>query len=408
MTSSKSYDIPKSLFVDAFKRVKASKGAPGVDGQSIKMFEGKLEDNLYKLWNRMSSGSYFPQAVRLCEIPKSDGGTRVLGIPTVTDRIAQMVVKQVLEPRVETIFHEDSYAYRPGKSAIDAVGQTRKRCWKMDWVVDIDIKGFFDNINHGLMLKALALHAEESWIHLYVKRWLTAPAVAEDGEQYVRDIGTPQGGVISPLLANLFLHYTLDVWLSEYFSDLPFERYADDVIIHCVTEKQANYVLSRIRKRLVECGLMLNEKKTRIVYCKDSNRKGKSKQKKFDFLGFEFRPRQTRNSLDGHFFVAFTPAVSPKALKAIQKKIRSWKLSKRSPMSLEEIAQAINPIVRGWLNYYGSFSPSSLGIIKRYIDHKIVAWAMRKFKLLHRRFVRTIKWLKEKRSEDQQLFAHWA
>jgi len=408
MKSSKSYDIPKHLFVKAFKRVKANKGAPGVDGQSIEIFESNLENNLYKLWNRMSSGSYFPQAVRLCEIPKGRTGTRTLGIPTVRDRVAQMVVKQVLEPRLEAIFSENSYGYRPGRSAVEAVGQARGNCWDMNWVIDMDIKGFFDTIDHELMLKALRCHAKEKWIDLYVRRWLEAPAYTENGTQAVRDRGTPQGGVISPLLANLFLHYALDRWVEEHFPSLPFERYADDIIIHCYTEKQARYVLHQVQERLEECGLSLNERKTRIVYCKDSNRKGPAKDKKFDFLGFEFRPRLVRNSKDGHFFVSFSPAISPKSAKSIRRQIRSWKMTKRTPMTLKDIALAINPAIRGWFSYYGSFCPSALSKLKPYIDRCIAFWVMRKFKSLHRRFVGAIRWLRDVRRSSPRLFAHWA
>lgn len=408
MKTSKSYDIPKLPFVKAFKGVKANRGAPGVDGQSIEMFERDLENNLYKLWNRMSSGSYFPSAVRLCEIPKPYGSRRTLGIPTVSDRVAQMVVKQVLEPRLEGIFSENSYGYRPGKSAVEAVGQARSNCWAMYWVIDMDIKGFFDTIDHGLMLKALKSHAQEKWIHLYVERWLKAPGMAADGKEQERECGTPQGGVISPLLANLFLHYAMDKWLEEQFSGLPFERYADDIIIHCYSEKQARYVLHQVRERLEECGLSLNEKKTKIVFCKDGNRRGRSKHEKFEFLGFEFRPRLVRNSKDGHFFVSFSPAISPKSAKSIREQVRSWKLTKRVPLTLKEIAKEVNPAIRGWFTYYGNFCPYMLSRLKVFIDRRLAFWTMRKFKSLHRRFVRALRWLWGIRREHPQLFAHWA
>lgn len=409
MKSSKPYEISKHLFVAAFKRIKANGGAAGVDGQTVEMFENKLEDNLYKLWNRMSSGSYFPAAVRLCEIPKSDGRKRALGIPTVTDRVAQMVAKLVLEPRLEEIFHEDSYGYRPGKSAHDAIAKTRERCWKSDWVIDMDIKGFFDNIDHSMMLKAVNHHADEKWIKLYVERWLKTPYQNEHGEVGERTKGTPQGGVISPLLANLFLHYVFDRWMAVNFPDIAFERYADDAVIHCRTEKQAYFLLGRITARLLECGLELNAGKTKIVYCKDSNRIfGNHSYQKFDFLGYEFRPRRVRKSKDDSLFVAFTPAISPNAKKAIRQKIRAWKLTKWVPSSLEEISKMINPIVRGWLNYYGKFTPSSMYTLKRYLNLKLAAWAMRKFKTKHRRLTKTMRWLKQLERERPQLFAHWA
>ncbi|MEX6430344.1 group II intron reverse transcriptase/maturase, partial [Ferrimicrobium acidiphilum] len=251
-----------------------NQGAAGVDGESIEEFEKDLKGNLYRIWNRMSSGSYFPPPVRAVEIPKRAGGSRVLGVPTVSDRIAQTVVKIYLEPEVEPIFHPDSYGYRPGRSALDALGRTRERCWKFDWVIDLDIRAFFDSIDHDLMLKALAKHTKERWILLYVERWLKAPLEKEDGATVQRDRGTAQGSAISPLLANLFLHYAFDVWTARNFPDCPFERYADDGVIHCATEQEAKEILVALGKRLAELGLELNPDKTAIVYCKDANRKG--------------------------------------------------------------------------------------------------------------------------------------
>ena len=269
---SKPFCISKHVVLEAWRRVKANQGAAGVDKESISDVESNLKDNLYRLWNRMSSGSYLPPPVRTVSIPKAGGGERKLGIPTVMDRVAQMVVKMQLEPDLEPLFHEDSFGYRPFRSAHDALGKARKRCWDNDWVIDLDIKGFFYNIPHDLLLKAVRKHARERWVVLYIERWLKAPAQDEEGHQSERSKGTPQGGVISPLLANLFLHYGFDHWMAKHHPQTPFERYADDAIIHCRTRAQAEQLLEALRERLAVCGLELNLKKTRIVYCKDANR----------------------------------------------------------------------------------------------------------------------------------------
>jgi RNA-directed DNA polymerase len=408
MNSSKPYQLSKHLFVEAFRRVRSNKGAPGVDEQTVEMYERNLKDNLYKLWNRMSSGSYFPQAVRLCEIPKQDGRKRILGIPTINDRVAQMVAKLVLEPRLEKIFHNDSYGYRPGRSAHDAIAVTRQRCFDFDWVIDMDIKGFFDNIDHELMMKAVKRHADEKWIHLYVERWLKMSAQDEEGQTLERTRGTPQGGVISPLLANLFLHYAFDSWMGRTFENIPFERYADDAVVHCRTRKQAEFVLSQIAKRLKECGLELNLQKTKIVYCKDSFRKGSSEYVKFDFLGYEFRPRSARSRKTGKRFVGFSPSMSPKAAKAIRQKIRKWKLNSWASLPVEEIAAWANPAIRGWLYYYGKFNTSALWTLKLYLDAKLLRWAMQKHKSMRRQWSRAIEWLNELKAQNPRLFAHWS
>ncbi len=309
--------------LDAFKKVKANGGAAGVDGQSIAEFEKDLKRNLYKLWNRMSSGSYFPPPVRTVEIPKDNGGIRLLGIPTVADRIAQMVVKLYLEPEVEPYFHQDSYGYRPGKSAVEAVGVARQRCWKYDWVVDLDIKGFFDNLNHEFVMRAVRKHTDCKWILLCIERWLKAPAQLQDGTLVSRDKGTPQGGVASPLLANLFLHYAFDEWMKRMCPGIPFERYADDIIAHCVSEQQAKWLKAKIEERLSQCGLELHPQKTRIVYCKDDRRKGEHQNVSFDFLGYTFRCREAKRR-NGGTFINFCPAISDKASKEICRVMRSW------------------------------------------------------------------------------------
>ena len=307
----------------------------------------------------MSSGSYFFPAVLRVEISKGDGRMRPLGIPTVADRIAQMVVKQYLEPEVEKHFHPDSYGYRPGKSALDAIGKARKRCWQYNWVVDLDIKGFFDNIDHELMMRAVRTHTEEKWILLYIERWLKAPIELQDGSQKYPRKGTPQGGVVSPLLANLFLHYAFDKGMVRTHPDIPFERYADDGVCHCQRLSQAESLKRELQKRMHEVGLELHPEKTRIAYCKDSNRRGSYETVSFDFLGFTFRPRLSRNR-SGKYFVNFSPAISKKAQKAICQTIRNWQLPRQTLLDLADIASWINPAVRGWINYYGSYCKSTL------------------------------------------------
>lgn len=403
----KPFVISKRLVWEAWRRVKANRGAWGVDGESIEEFESDLQGNLYKLWNRMSSGSYIPPPVRAVEIPKKKGGSRVLGVPTVADRIAQTVAYLYLEPEVEPVFHPDSYGYRPGRSAHDALAICRQRCWKYDWVLDLDLKSFFDSLDHSLVLKAVAHHTNLRWILLYVGRWLTAPLQLEDGTLKARDRGSPQGSAISPVLANIFLHYALDVWLSREFPDVPFERYADDAILHCKSKQQAQIVLDAIIARLAQVGLELNLDKTRIVYCKDSNRTGSHEHEQFTFLGYTFRPRPAWNRA-GEMFVSFIPAVSDDAAKEIRRAIRRWRLHLWSGATLADIAQEINPTVRGWINYYGRFYRTELIWTLRRINHYLVRWAMRKYKRLRRHRTRASRFLEAIAKRDPELFAHWS
>ena len=405
MSKAKSFSISKQEVYDAYMQVRANKGAAGVDKQTIERFEEKLEDNLYKIWNRMSSGSYFPSPVKRVEIPK-EGGSRPLGIPTVADRIAQMVVKNRLEPGLEKIFHPDSYGYRPGKSAVEAIGVARKRCWQYNWVLDMDISAFFDNIDHKLLLKALICHTEDKLILLYVERWLTAPVKLPDGTLEARDKGTPQGGVISPLLANLFLHYVFDVWMQRNYPAIPFERYADDVICHCKTEEQAINLRKTLEQRFHECGLKLHPEKTKIVYCKDDNRRGNHERKQFDFLGYTFRPRQAKNKR-GQIFVSFSPAVSNKAKRKMNQQIRSWKLYSYSNSNLEDLARMHNPKIRGWINYYGSYFKSELDGMGRQLDMHLAKWAKRKYKKLRKHNSRALKWIRGVKRREPEMFAHW-
>jgi RNA-directed DNA polymerase len=406
MSEARPYSISKWEVWNAYEKVKANKGAAGVDEQSIQGFERKLKDNLYKIWNRMSSGSYFPPPVRSVKIDKDGGGQRKLGIPTVSDRIAQMVVKSRLEPVVDPLFVPDSYGYRPRKSAHEAVGQARQRCWDYDWVVDLDIRGFFDNIDHELMNRAVRKHAKEKWMVLYIERWLTAPMQEEDGQLVARDQGTPQGGVVSPLLANLFLHYAFDLWMQRNYPQLRFERYADDVIVHCRTEKQAQEVRAAIARRMQECRLELHPEKTKLVYCKDDDRRERYAQEQFDFLGYTFRPRSSK-SRKGKYFINFSPAISEKASKAIRREIRDWKLHMRSETSLEDLSRMFNPIIRGWFQYYGQFYRSGLYPLRQYLNRVLARWATRKYKKLRHHFRRAEQWLRCVSQRDPRLFTHW-
>jgi len=407
VAEAKPYDIPKQLVWEAYQRVKANRGAAGVDGESLMTFEKDLKGNLYKIWNRMSSGSYFPAPVRLVEIEKKDGGKRALGIPTVADRVAQTVVKMVLEPKVEPKFHPDSYGYRPGRSALDAVGVARKRCWRTDWVIDLDIKAFFDSIPHDLVERAVAHHTDLAWIRLYVARWLRAPVQRPDGTLEERTKGTPQGAVISPLLANLFLHYAFDLWMQRSYPGIQFERYADDAIVHCKSEEQASAVLNAIRGRLAQCGLELHPLKTQVVYCKDDDRPGDHEHIKFDFLGYTFQPRRAKNRW-GKFFVSFLPAMSNRAAKMIRKTIRDWRMpSTRSNQRLEDLARLVNPSVRGWTNYYGRFYRAKCVLVLRRLNEALAVWARRKYKRFRRRERASRHWLARIAQRDPNLFVLW-
>jgi len=406
VNKAKPFCISKWEVWEAYKRVKANQGAAGVDGQSIADFEEGLKNNLFKIWNRMSSGSYFPPPVRRVDIPKDNGGTRPLGIPTVADRIAQTVVKRYLEPIFEEHFHPDSYGYRPKKSAIEAIRVARQRCWRYDWVLDLDIKGFFDNIDHGLLMRAVRKHTDCKWVLLYIERWLKAPVQLEDGSLIHRDKGTPQGGVISPLLANLFLHYAFDVWMKRQYPQIPFERYADDGICHCRSKAEAEGLREAIERRFAECGLELHLQKTKVVYCKNDNRRGDYPEQKFDFLGYTFRPRGAKNR-QGTFFVGFNPAISNKATKSICDTMRRWKLHRRTDKSLDELAHMFNPVLRGWINYYGRFHKSALYRTFQHLNNILVRWASRKYKRLRGRNRRADRWLRCILHRQPRLFAHW-
>ena len=393
--------------MQAYKLIKANAGSAGIDQQSLEDFGQNLKDNLYKIWNRMSSGTYFPPPVKAVPIPKKSGGERILGVPTVSDRIAQMVVKLLFEPCIEEHFLPDSYGYRPNKSALDAVGITRQRCWRYDWVLEYDIRGLFDNLDHSLLMKAVKKHTDNKWILLYIERWLKTPMQFPDGSLEQRTKGVMQGGVISPCLSNLYLHYVFDIWMTKHHSPIPWCRYADDGLAHCKTEFQAQQLLESLRKRFEECGLELHPDKTKIVYCKDDTRRNNYPNTKFVFLGYEFRRREVRNTKSNRVFLNFTPAVSKAEVDLMRAKIRNSNLRKRTDLNLDDIAREYNPILRGWLNYYGKYNRSSMYQVLRHFNKTLVTWSMRKFKKLKGRKIRAGEFLMKIAKRQSHLFAHW-
>lgn len=402
----KPFDISKREVVEAWEEVRANKGAPGVDGQCIADFEKGLKGNLYKVWNRMSSGSYFPPPVRAVEIPKPHGGgTRMLGIPAVADRVAQTVVARHLMRRVDPVFHPDSYGYRPGRSALDAVEKCRERCWKRNWVVELDIQKFFDSVPWDLLVKAVEAHTDAVWVKLYVRRWLAAPLVMPDGSLIQRERGTPQGAPVSPVLANLFLHYAFDAWMAREFPTVWFERYADDAVLHCVTERQAGQVLTALGDRMAEVGLRLHPDKTRIVYCKDAVRRGSYEHQAFTFLGYTFRARKNRTP-DGRQFLSFEPAISREALTKIGREVRSWHLHTRTGLSFLQLARRMNPVVSGWINYYGRFRWWELEPFAMRINAYLVRWIRQKYKRLAAKRKALAK-LQEIARRYPRMFAQW-
>jgi len=405
-SAGKSFEISKWEVWEAWEKVKANQGAPGVDGCSIEEFEKDLKNGLYRVWNRMSSGSYFPPPVRAVEIPKSHGGgTRILGVPTVADRIAQTVVARRLEARTEPVFHPDSYGYRPRRSALHAVETCRRRCWKSKWVIDLDIQKFFDSVPWDLVVKAVRAHTEDPWVVLYVKRWLQAPVQQSDGTMLVRDRGTPQGSAVSPVLANLFLHYAFDAWMARRFPGVAFERYVDDAVVHCVSEAQARLVLTAITARMEQVGLRLHPDKTKIVYCQDSNRRGSYEHTEFSFLGFTFRRRGAWGN-QGTLFCSFQPAISKDALNRINAEVRSWRLHNRTGHDLAGLAARINPIVRGWMQYYGAFYRSAIYPLLQRINAYLVRWIRKKFKRLRAK-KKAFRCWRGIVKRAPRLFAHW-
>ena len=404
MEKTKPFNISKQLVFDAYEKVKANKGAAGVDSQSLKEFEINLNNNLYRLWNRMASGSYFPSPVKAVEIPKRSGGTRTLGIPTVTDRIAQAVVVMIIEQGIDEIFYPDSYGYRPNKNALDGVAIVRERCWKYEWLIEYDIKGLFDNIDHEKLVKAVKLHIQESWILLYIERWLKTPVQYKGGILKEREKGTPQGGVISPLLSNLFLHYTIDAWIRMNHPNVPWARYADDGVLHCKTKEEAERLVVNLAERLKECNLEIHPEKTKIVYC---GTKETEANKTFTFLGYTFQKRAALSRKTGEVFTSFLPAISKGRLKEIRREIRKDNLRARSDLSIEEIAEWYNPKIRGWYNYFGKFYPSMMAKLWKYFNKTLILWAKSKYKNIRTSTRKAMNLLQKVQERCGNLFYHW-
>ena len=405
--TTKSLPISKQMVWKAYKKVKSNRGSAGVDQVSLSEFDSNLEKQLYKVWNRLSSGSYYPPAVKEVEVPKKDGGKRKLGIPTVGDRIAQQVIKSYLEPRLEGIFHKDSYGYRPLRSAHAAVASVRENVQRYAWVIDMDIKSFFDEVDHDLLLKGLSVHVSERWVLMYVKRWLSSPVMVTSGKLRKRHgTGTPQGGVISPLLANLFLHYALDQWMGTNYPEVPFVRYADDVIIHCESEGKAKEVLQSVRARLQACKLRLHECKTQIVYCEAYRREKKHYKKKFDFLGFSFQPRPYR-SKGGGMFLGYGCGISIWSKKKLLSEIRATNFHRWSTGTPEDLSRILNAKLRGWVNYFGKFGRHELLRVFRVFHHRLVKWVLNRYKSLKGSIKGAYAYLKQLQRSNRRLFYHW-
>lgn len=406
-TKLRSIPITEDMVLKAYWKVKENRGSTGVDKVSLEEFHNDLTKNVYKIWNRLTSGSYFPPSVREVAIPKKDGSERKLGIPTVSDRIAQQVIKNYLEPRLEVEFHENSYGYRPLKSAHQAVEEVQKNVRNYAWVLDMDIKSFFDEVDHELMMKALDKHVEEKWLKMYVIRWLKATVETKTGELIHREgKGTPQGGVISPLLANLYLHYVLDKWLEKNHKGIRFVRYADDVIIHCRSEEETKTILESVKIRLGACGLRLHEQKTKIVYCQDYRREKKDFPKKFDFLGFSFQP-VSKKSHRGGMFLGYNCVISTSSKKRIVQELKQAKIHRWSGQTIEEIASYLSPKIRGWVNYYGKFCRNDLQRVFRVLHFRLMKWVLNKYKVFGRSIRKSYTYLIQLHTHRPELFYHW-
>jgi len=404
----KSVPISRTMVWEAYKKVRSNQGSAGVDQVSMEEFNADRSKHLYKLWNRMASGSYFPPPVKEVEIPKGDSKIRKLGIPTIGDRVAQTVIKEYLEPRFEEIFSPHSYGYRPDKNAHQALASVRENCKLSDWVIDLDIKGFFDNIDHDKLMLAVEKHVGEKWCILYIKRWLQMPVLTKSGELIQKQgKGTPQGGVISPLLANLFLHYAMDKWLEQTHDTVKYERYADDAILHCKSQKQADYVLRNLNKRMQDCGLELHPEKTKIVYCRDHRRQENYPTVKFDFLGYSFQPRSNMSRRTGKMFLGFDCAISIKSKKRIADKMKELDIVHLSHKSIVGVAQFLEPYIRGWCNYYGKFRLSALNPIFQMLRQYLVKWARKRYKRYKTSLTKAYAWLKRVKEQFPGLFYQW-
>ena len=406
-TKPKQVPITKQMVREAYRKVKSNKGSAGVDEQDFIRFDENLLPNLYRIWNRMSSGSYFPPPVREVIIPKANGGERKLGVPTIGDRIAQQVVKAYIEPRLEAVFVSNSYGYRPGKSAHQAIDNVRNNVRNFGWVIDMDIKSFFDEVDHDLLMKAVEKHVPEKWVLMYIRRWLQAPVQTQTGLVAKAGMGTPQGGVISPLLANLFLHYVLDKWLLQQHPTVTFVRYADDVVVHCISEAQSQLVLQSIRARLAACKLRLSEEKTKITYCKDYRRGAvKGYPVKFDFLGYSFKPMPKKSNRGG-MFLGFDCELSMKSRTRIISHWKAMNFHRQSTLNIQAIATNLNPQIRGIINYYSLYNLEAVKSVFAYLDHRIAKWVKNKYKGVKNSYRKAHDWLRDIKSDYPTLFYHW-
>lgn len=401
----KPFDVSKEEVFRAWKKVRQAKGAPGADGVTVAEFEENLKDNLYRVWNRMASGTWFPPPVRAVEIPKADGGIRVLGVPTVADRIAQTVAAARIGAVVDPLFSDDSYGYREGRSGLEAVGTCRERCWKYGWVLDLDVSRFFDSVSWDLMTAAVEAQDVPRWVVLYVRRWLAAPVVMPDGSTAVREAGTPQGSSVSPVLANLFMHYAFDVWMKAEFPDCPFERYADDAVVHCRTLARTREVRDALEKRMEQVGLRLHPEKTKVVYCKDRKRSRPwDGPTSFDFLGYTFRARPCMGK--NGVFNGFSPAISNRNKQRISAEIRSWNLHRLVNLTEGELSAMISPRIRGWMNYYGRYYRSELYPLLSLVNYRIQKWVRNKYKRLRPVKKMLAAW-ERVTTRHPRLFPHW-
>jgi RNA-directed DNA polymerase len=402
----KSLPISKRMVYNSYLKVEDRDGSAGIDGESIGMFKANLSGNLYKVWNRMASGSYFPPPVRTVLIEKKQSGKRPLGIPTVSDRIAQGVVKDYLEPQMEKIFHDSSFGYRGGRSHHDALVQCRENCIKYEWVIDVDIKGFFDNISHEIMMKLLRQHTHEKWVLMYVERWLKAGVEQADGSIVARMKGTPQGGVISPLLSNIYLHHAFDKWMDEVNPQNRFERFADDIVIHCKSKDEAEGLLTRLRNRMQEYALELHPEKTKIVYCKNCMRKEKHEHESFTFLSYSFEPRTMKSKFGkAKRILMFSPAISQMAKAHIRKKIRGVLRPRLSVETLGGFARKLNPKIRGWINYYTRFGRDEAKGVFYYLNELIRKWIKNTYKIQAKE--KSYKKYREIQTANPEMFYHW-
>ena len=402
----KTVPIEYRQVAEAYRKVRKGGDAVGIDKESWKDFDKNPGRNLYVIWNRLASGSYHPQPVKEAEIPKKDGKKRTLGIPTIRDRIAQQVLKDIMEKKIDTLFHEHSYGYRPLKNAHQAIEQVRQNCYKQDWVIDMDIKHFFDSVDHELMLKAVGHVLAEPWIQMYVKRWLEMPVETKAGQIKPKaGKGTPQGGVLSPLLANLYLHFTLDKWLEKHFPRVSFVRYADDMVLHCGSKAEAEAVLQAVRERLSSVKLQIKEEKTRIAYCKDYRRKGTHPQVQFEFLGFSYQPRARKSKRDGKLYTAFAPEISQTNQKKVREMIKAVPVWRNPRVTrVEDMAAIFNPKLRGWITYYGKYSKRILRRVLLHLDYRLIQWIKRTYKLGTRKAQVKLNHLKQ---QNPMLFYHW-